>query len=67
LFLWSVVEGRVPKGAYQKFLVERIQDFFSMDSLDMSKVINIPSGNPVISGSPEAIKILCQLLGVTRP
>lgn len=29
LHLWSELEGRVPQGAYQKFLVERIQEFFS--------------------------------------
>jgi hypothetical protein len=29
LFLYSPIEGRVPKGAYQKFLIERIQEFFA--------------------------------------
>lgn len=29
LHLYSEVEGRVPFGAYQRFLVERIQEFFS--------------------------------------
>lgn len=28
-FLYSEVEGRIPLGAYQKFFVERIQEFFA--------------------------------------
>jgi hypothetical protein len=28
LYLYSEVEGRVPKGAYQQFFIERIQEFF---------------------------------------
>jgi hypothetical protein len=29
LYLYSEAEGRVPKGSYQKFIVERINEFFS--------------------------------------
>lgn len=29
LYLYSEVEGRVPFGAYQKFIVERTQEFFA--------------------------------------
>lgn len=28
LYLFSEVEGRVPKGAYAKFFIERINEFF---------------------------------------
>jgi hypothetical protein len=28
LFLFSELEGRIPHGAYQKFFVERINEFF---------------------------------------
>lgn len=28
LYLYSEVEGRIPKGSYQKFIIERINDFF---------------------------------------
>lgn len=31
LHLWSDVEGRVPKGAYQKFFLERINEFFTLN------------------------------------
>lgn len=29
LYLYSEVEGRVPKGAYQSFITERIREFFN--------------------------------------
>ena len=29
LHLFSEVEGRVPKGAYQSFIVERIREYFA--------------------------------------
>ena len=29
LYLFSEVEGRVPKGAYQAFIIERIVEFFA--------------------------------------
>jgi hypothetical protein len=36
LHLWSEVEGRVPKGAYQAFLLERIREHFDWQSLDLA-------------------------------
>jgi hypothetical protein len=29
VYLFSAVEGRVPKGAYQAFFIERINEFFA--------------------------------------
>lgn len=31
LYLWSELEGRVPKGAYQAFFIERLQEFFGKE------------------------------------
>ena len=31
-YLYSEVEGRVPKGAYQRFIVERTREFFKLES-----------------------------------
>jgi hypothetical protein len=31
-YLYSPVEGCIPRGAYQKFFVERIREFFSKES-----------------------------------
>jgi hypothetical protein len=32
LYLYSSVEGRVPVGAYQRFIIERIRDFFAREA-----------------------------------
>jgi hypothetical protein len=29
MLLWSPAEGRVPRGAYQAFFIDRINEFFS--------------------------------------
>jgi hypothetical protein len=34
--LYSPVEGRVPKGAYQSWLMGRIQEYFSWRKLDLA-------------------------------
>lgn len=36
LALYSEVEGRVPKGAYQTFLVARVKEHFEWQSLDLT-------------------------------
>lgn len=36
LFLFSEVEGRVPKGAYQSFFLDRIHEFFGHRRLDLA-------------------------------
>ena len=36
LYLFSELEGRVPKGAYQKFFTERIQEFFGWRRMDLA-------------------------------
>jgi hypothetical protein len=37
LFLFSTVEGRVPKGAYQAFFIERINEFFARNEATDAK------------------------------
>lgn len=36
LHLYSDLEGRVPQGSYQKFFIERIQEFFGSRRLDLT-------------------------------
>lgn len=36
LILHSDLEGRVPKGAYQRFFLERLSDFFTHRTLDLT-------------------------------
>ena len=58
LHLWSEVEGRVPKGAYQSFLVARLREFFSWRSLDLAPFLGSLPGERIIRGSPETIAAL---------
>lgn len=59
LHLWSEVEGRVPKGAYQAFIVERVREFFGWGSVDMA-VIGFPG--QVVRGPKEICAKLHQYL-----
>ena len=61
LHLYSELEGRVPKGAYQQFLVSRIVEFFGSRSLDLGELAGLPT-SAVVRGSPAAIELLSQLL-----
>ena len=57
LHLFSDLEDRVPKGAYQKFLIERIQEFFDSRPLDVGSLCGLPS-SAVVRGSPATIQFL---------
>lgn len=61
LFLYSELEGRIPKGAHQRFFVERIQDFFNTQSLDLSPYCRLPTSASV-RGSSASISLLTELL-----
>ena len=37
LHLFSVLEGRVPMGEYQRFFDSRIREYFEWEGLDLSK------------------------------
>jgi len=58
LLLFSEVEGRVPKGAYQRFFSERLAEFFSTRPLDLSPYIGSLPGERVVRGTPQAIAAL---------
>jgi hypothetical protein len=55
LYLFSQAEQRVPKGAYQTFLLERIRKFFA------NRQLQLPSG-AWVEGPPEAIAFIEELL-----
>jgi hypothetical protein len=62
LYLFSELEGKVPKGAYQAFLVERMREFFEHTSLDISPWLE-PLGSPLyVRGSPNSIDALASHL-----
>lgn len=53
LYLFSELEGRVPKGAYQRFFTERIQEFFGWRRLDLAPY-GLPPGF-FVSGPKEML------------
>jgi hypothetical protein len=61
LHLWSDVEGRVPKGAYQRFFLDRIREYFDHRTLDLAEYCDCPVSAPV-RGSPATIDLLRALL-----
>lgn len=58
LHLYSGAEGCVPRGAYRRFFLERLREFFDGESLDLAPYTGAPPGAFVLRGSPEAIKLL---------
>lgn len=55
LYLWSESEGRVPRGAMQDFLIQRIQEFFAARTIDLSPYLASLPGEVIVSGSDAAI------------
>lgn len=60
LHLHSELEGKIPRGAWQRFIMERIQEFFGSKRLDLAPY-GMPQGFEVY-GSPEAIEVLQRFL-----
>lgn len=58
LVLYSEVEQRVPKGAYQRFLSKLIRRFFEWRELDLAPYVGALPGTYVITASPETIDVL---------
>lgn len=50
LHLFSEVEGRVPQGAYQTFLCDRIREFFAYKRFD--------TGSGIVQGPASAIEMI---------
>ena len=60
--LYSEFEGRVPQGGYQALLTDLIRNYFSHKHLDLAPFAGSDSGAFVVSGAPEAIAKLEQIL-----
>lgn len=58
LHLYSELEQRVPHGAYSRFLVERMRQFFAEEHLDLAPYIGSEPEAFIISGPPQAIAAL---------
>ena len=55
LLLHSEFEGRVPKGAYQRFFLERLVDFFETQALDLGPYLGTLPGEASVRGRPTAV------------
>lgn len=66
LHLWSPSEGRVPQGALQNFLIERINEWFSQVNLDLAAYMGTPPGNHVVSSRGDTIELLKTYLSKPR-
>lgn len=65
LHLWSEAEQRIPYAARQKFIVERIREFFGRQSLDLAAYFpNLPAGTFVLYGPEPSILVLKERLHV---
>jgi len=62
LLLYSELEGRVPKGAYQRFFLERLHEYFETKGLDLSPYTGSLPGEMVVRGRPAVIEQLQALL-----
>ena len=62
LILFSEVEGRVPKGAYQKFFMERLSEYFTTRTADLSATVGAPAGTHFVRAKPETILALVAIL-----
>jgi hypothetical protein len=58
IYLFSEVEGRVPKGAYQAFLTARILEFFEDKPLELAPFLESTPGQHVVRGSTATIAAL---------
>jgi len=55
LYLYSEVEGMVPRGAYQSFICDRIREFFEHKRLDI--------GSGIVHGPASCIDQIESILG----
>ena len=62
LHLFSTLENRVPKGAYQQFFIERIREFFDSKVLDLSEFCRVPTRGTVVRGSEASVNLLREML-----
>jgi len=56
--LYSELEGRVPHGAYSRFLVDLLRREFSGKCLDLAPWAGSTPGAFVVQGSPETVRAL---------
>ena len=66
IHLYSPLEERIPKGAYQQFFIERIREYCDSKTLDLAQYCRVSSRGVVVRGSETAINILHDMLRGTN-
>lgn len=66
LHLYSEVEGSIPPGSYQSFIVARCREFFGEKRLDLAPYVGSTPGDFIIHGNPSAIDLLVKALTEAR-
>jgi hypothetical protein len=61
-YLYSDLEGRVPHGAYSRFMLDLLQVYFAEQSLDLAPFVGSVPGTLQVTGTPEAIAALTKVL-----
>lgn len=56
--LYSALEGRVPHGAYSRFMIEVLREYFASRQLDLAPFAATDPGAFLVRGSPETLEIL---------
>lgn len=64
LELYSELEGRVPHGAYSRFLVDLLRKHFNEEVMDLGPYLgtDFPVGVYLVQGTPETIDALRRIL-----
>ena len=62
LHLYSDLEQRIPHGAFSRFLSDRLREYFNSERLDLAPYANVDAGGLLVSGTPEAIEQLREML-----
>lgn len=62
LYLYSEVEGRVPKGKHQEFFIRLLNDYFESKRLDLAPFMNGDPGVFSVRGSVESLEVLKKII-----
>lgn len=62
LVLYSQVEGRIPKGAYQRFFLNRLVEFFDTREFDLGPYIGSLPREHLVRARPATLEQLERLL-----
>lgn len=58
LELFSALEGRVPKGAYQRFFNSLLRDYFATQSFDLAPFLGALPGEATVRGDKLTVERL---------